>query len=164
MPTPTADLCDQFGDALRVLAPGLSDFGGITAFEGQVSTVRVFEDNGLVRAALESPGNGRVLVVDGQASLRCALLGGNLGLLAEQNGWAGVVVWGAIRDTAELRRCRTGVKALASCPRRPARAGAGERDVAVLVAGVAISPGDWLVADADGIVVGDASVAGPRPV
>jgi len=149
----TADLCDQFGDTLRVLEPNLASFGGIVDFGGRVTTLRVLEDNGLVRVALESPGAGCVLVVDGQASLRCALLGGNLGLLAERNGWAGVVVWGAVRDVAELQRCRVGVRALASCPRRPARDGAGEGDVPVVIAGVTIRPGDWLAADADGIVV-----------
>lgn len=163
MITPTADLCDQFGETLRVLEPGLASFGGVSAFGGRVATLRVLEDNGLVRAALESPGVGRVLVVDGHASLRCALLGGNLGRLAERNGWAGVVVWGAVRDVTELQRCRIGVRALASCPRRPARDGAGERDLRVLVAGVTISPGDWLVADADGIVVLSPSAAGSPP-
>lgn len=153
MAKPTADLCDQLGDKLRVLDPDFTGFGGVVAFGGRVTTLKVLEDNGLVRAALESPGDRRVLVVDGSASLRCALLGGNLGRLAEQNGWAGVVVWGAVRDVAELQQCRIGVRALASCPRRPARAGAGERDVPVVVAGVTIQAGDWLAADADGIVV-----------
>jgi regulator of ribonuclease activity A len=152
---PTSDLCDQFGDLMRVLEPGLQDFGGVTEFSGPVVTLRVFEDNALVRATLETPGEGRVLVIDGGASVRSALVGGLLGQLAERNRWAGVVVWGAVRDTEELRQCHVGVRALASNPRRSAKHGVGERDVPVTVAGVAIQPGHWLAADADGIVVMD---------
>lgn len=140
---------------MRVLEPGLQDFGGVTEFSGPVVTLRVFEDNALVRATLETPGEGRVLVIDGGASVRSALVGGLLGQLAERNRWAGVVVWGAVRDTEELRQCHVGVRALASNPRRSAKHGVGERDVPVTVAGVAIQPGHWLAADADGIVVMD---------
>jgi regulator of ribonuclease activity A len=152
---PTSDLCDQFGDLMRVLEPGLQDFGGVTEFSGPVVTLRVFEDNALVRATLETPGEGRVLVIDGGASVRSALVGGLLGQLAERNRWAGVVVWGAVRDTEELRQCHVGIRALAANPRRSAKHGVGERDVPVTVAGVAIQPGHWLAADADGIVVMD---------
>lgn len=150
---PTADLCDEYGHGVRVLMPGLQDFGGVASFAGPVTTLRVMEDNSLVRAALELPGEGRVLVVDGGASLRCALVGGQLGQLAERRGWAGIVVWGAVRDTEELRRCRVGIRALASNPRKSGKHGAGERDIAVTIAGVTIEPGEWLAADADGIVV-----------
>jgi regulator of ribonuclease activity A len=149
----TADLCDELGDAVRVLEPGLCSYGGVTDFAGPVTTLRVFEDNALVRAALEGPGAGRVLVVDGGGSMRSALVGGLLGRLAERNGWAGVVVWGAVRDAVELGACRVGIRARGTNPRRSAKAGAGERDVPVAVAGVTIAPGEWLAADADGLIV-----------
>jgi regulator of ribonuclease activity A len=158
-PRPTADLCDDYDPEVRVLAPGLADFGGVAAFAGPVSTLRVRADNGLVRAALSEPGGGRVLLVDGGAWLGAALVGGNLAKLAESNGWAGVVVWGAVRDVAELRACRVGLRALAACPRKSAKAGAGERDVPVEVAGVRVLPGEWLAADADGIIVAAKALA-----
>lgn len=157
---PTADLCDAneaslAAGTLRVVAPVFSDFGGVAAFAGPVSTIRCFEDNGLVRAALEEPGKGRVLVVDGGGSTRCALVGGNLGLLAQDNGWAGVVVYGCVRDTVELRGCKTGVRALAANPRRGGKRGGGERDVVVEVAGARVAPGQWCYCDADGILISD---------
>ncbi len=155
----TADLCDELGEAARVLPPALLDFGGRVAFSGPVSTLRVREDNALVRAALEEAGAGRVLVVEGGGSLRCALLGGNLGLLAERHGWAGVVVWGAVRDVAELRGRALGVRALGTCPRRSAKAGVGERDVSVTLGETRVAPGEWLTADADGVVVSEQAPA-----
>jgi regulator of ribonuclease activity A len=152
-PTPTADLCDDLGDDVRVLAPGFIDFGGRGAFSGPVTTLHLHEDNALVRVALGEAGAGRVLVIDGGASLRCALVGGNLGKLAEQNQWSGIVVWGAVRDVAELRDCGIGLRALAANPRKSEKRGSGTRDVPVVIGGVTVSPGDWLAADADGIVV-----------
>lgn len=155
----TTDLCDEHGDALRVLQPLYRDFGQRRAFHGRVRTLRVFEDNALVRAALETPGKGEVLVIDGGGSMRVALVGGNLGKLAETNGWAGIVVHGAVRDASELVVCDVGVKALGTIPKKGAKAGAGERDVAVTFAGVTIAPGDWLYADDDGIVVSEGALA-----
>lgn len=148
-----SDLCDEFGDEVRVLAPGFQGYGAVTSFAGPVTTLKVFEDNALVRATLETPGEGRVLVVDGDASLRCALVGGLLGQLAERNRWAGVVVWGAVRDAEELRQCHVGIRALATNPRKSVKRGEGARDVPVTIAGVTIAPGEWLAADADGIIV-----------
>ena len=107
----------------------------------------------MVRTVLETPGQGRVLVVDGGGSLRCALLGGNLAVLAQDNGWAGVIVHGCIRDVAEINECRIGVRALATMPVRSIKRGGGEQDVRVSIAGVAIQPGDWIYADQDGILV-----------
>lgn len=149
----TADVCDALGAEVRVLPPGLHDYGGVPSFAGRAVTLRVHEDNALVRAALETPGEGRVLVVDGGGSLRSALVGGNLGVLAATNGWAGLVVWGAVRDVAELRRCPVGVRALAAMPRRSAKEGRGERDVPLALGGIVVNPGDWVLADADGVVV-----------
>jgi regulator of ribonuclease activity A len=151
----TPDLCDRFGDLLRVAEPVFRDFGGARTFSGEVETVRVFEDNALVRATLETAGRGRVLVVDGGGSLRTALVGGNLAALAARNGWSGVVVAGAVRDLAELAVQPVGIKALAASPRRSAKAGAGARGVAVVIAGVTVAPGQFLWADADGVVVAD---------
>ncbi|MBN8491213.1 MAG: ribonuclease E activity regulator RraA [Burkholderiales bacterium] len=155
----TCDLCDaRKGDssgAFRVLPPVFRDFGGRTAFHGPVSTVRCFEDNSMVKAAVESPGQGRVLVVDGAGSLRRALLGGNLGAAAAKNGWAGLVIDGCVRDLAELAVCDIGIRALAPLPLPTERAGQGQRDVVLQIRGVWVRPGDWLYADADGIVLLD---------
>ena len=151
----TADLCDQFGAEVRVADPVFHDWGGIVNFAGPIETLRVFEDNALVRQVLETAGQGRVLVVDGGGSLRTALVGGNLAALAHRNGWSGIVVHGCIRDAAELAATPVGVKALAAIPRRSAQAGAGERGVPVALAGVSLAPGLWLYADGDGIVIAD---------
>jgi regulator of ribonuclease activity A len=151
----TADLCDRFGAELRVADPVFHDWGGATSFAGPIETLRVFEDNALVRRALETAGQGRVLVVDGGGSLRMALVGGNLASLGHRNGWSGIVVHGSVRDAAELAATPLGVKALAVIPRRSARVGAGERGVPLSFAGVTFAPGAWLYADRDGIVVAD---------
>lgn len=156
MTTPaTADLCDRHGHEVRVLAPGLLDLGGVASFSGLVTTLRVSEDNARVRAVLSEPGSGRVLVIDGGRSLRCALVGGTLATLAATNGWGGIIVWGAVRDVPELLAARIGIRALATCPRAAAKTGTGERDVRVHVSGVTFAPGQWVAADADGIVVAD---------
>ncbi|HSF86022.1 MAG TPA: ribonuclease E activity regulator RraA [Acidimicrobiia bacterium] len=148
----TADLSDQHPDAL-IADPGLSDFGGVRRFAGPIRTVRCIEDNSLVRVALEGPGNGAVLVVDGGGSLRCALLGDQLGTLAMENGWSGVIVNGCVRDSADLGTMDLGVKALATHPRKSVKRGEGERDVAVSFLGVEFSPGAMVYADGDGVVV-----------
>ena len=159
----TCDICDAHqadtSGAFRMLPPVWRAFGGVAAFSGAVSTVQCFEDNSLVRAALEAPGAGRVLVVDGGGSLRTALVGGKLGELAARNGWAGIVVDGCVRDGAELAVSRVGICALALCPMPPAKRGAGQSDVPVRLQGVLVKPGDWLYADADGIVVLDRPLA-----
>jgi len=162
-PPPVCDLCDAHKDdasgAFRVLPPMFRPFGGVIRFSGPVSTVRCFEDNTLVKVALDTPGQARVLVVDGGASMRRALLGGNLGTAAARNGWAGVLVNGCVRDVAELLQLQIGVLALAPMPMPPRKQGQGERDVAVLVQGVWVQPGDWLYADEDGVVVHSGSLA-----
>jgi regulator of ribonuclease activity A len=153
----TCDLCDTHkndssGD-FRVLPPVFRDFGGLQAFAGPVATVKCHEDNSHVKAAVDSPGLGRVLVVDGGGSLRRALVGGNLGAAAARNGWAGIVVDGCVRDVAELAQERVGIRALASMPLPTEKRQQGQSDVAVTIQGVPIHPGDWLYADADGMVV-----------
>ncbi len=153
----TCDLCDAHKNhadgAFRVLPPVFRDFGGKLKFSGPVSTVKCFEDNSFVKAAVSSPGLGRVLVVDGGGSLRRALVGGKLGAAAAENGWAGVVVDGCVRDAAELVLCDVGIRALALMPLPTERRDEGQRDVPVQVQGVWVRPGDWLYADADGMVV-----------
>lgn len=153
----TCDLCDVHkGDAsgaFRVLPPVFRTFGGRARFAGTVVTVQCYEDNTLVKQRLESPGEGRVLVVDGGASLRRALVGGNIGAAAARNGWAGVVVDGCVRDVAELAACDVGIVALASMPLPTERRQQGLADLPVRVQGVWVRPGEWLCADEDGIVV-----------
>ncbi len=157
MTTPaTCDLCDAHKNdttgQFRVLPPVFKDYGAVRRFCGQVVTVKCFEDNSLVKAAVDSPGQGRVLVVDGGTSMRRALLGGNLGAAAARNGWAGVVIDGCVRDVAELAGHAVGIRALAAIPLPTEKRNQGQADVAVQVQGVDVRPGDWLYADEDGIV------------
>lgn len=153
----TCDLCDahknDVGGDFRVLPPVFHDYGARQKFCGQVVTVKCFEDNSLVKAAVDGPGLGRVLVVDGGASLRRALLGGNLGKAAARNGWAGVIVDGCVRDRAELAACEVGIRALAHMPLPTEKRQQGQSEVEVTIQGVRVQPGDWLYADEDGIVV-----------
>ncbi|MFO7859202.1 MAG: ribonuclease E activity regulator RraA [Ectothiorhodospiraceae bacterium] len=153
MTTTTTDLCDAHADALSIATPMFQDYGGQRSFHGPVSTVKVFEDNSLVRAALEEAGDGRVLVVDGGGSMRCALLGDNLAAIGRSQGWAGVVVYGCIRDSADIAGMDFGVKALNTHPLKSVKKGAGERDVSVTFAGITIRAGSYLYADEDGLVV-----------
>lgn len=149
----TADLCDAHHDDIRVCEPVFTDYGGRLLFHGPVVTLTTLEDNAKLRALAETPGEGRVMVVDGGGSTAYALIGGNIAEIAAGNGWAGVVIHGAARDRHELAEIDFGVKALALCPRPPRTHGIGEVDVPVAIAGITIRPGDWLYADADGIVV-----------
>jgi regulator of ribonuclease activity A len=164
-PFATCDLCDAHEEdtsgAFRVLAPVFHDFGLAARFSGPVATVRAIEDNSRIREAVNSPGFvetpsgrvGRVLVVEGGGSLRRALVGGNLAVAAAKNGWAGIVVDGAVRDLAELQAAGIPVKALALMPLRSVKRGEGQRDIPIEMQGVPVRPGDWLYADEDGIVV-----------
>jgi regulator of ribonuclease activity A len=154
MTTPaTTDLCDEHPE-IQVCEPVFAAFGGRAAFSGPITTLKVFEDNSLVREAVGQPGQGRVLVVDGGGSLRCSLLGGNLAVAAATNGWAGVVINGCVRDVAELAAQPIGVRALAVFPRKSERGlHSGQAGIPVLFAGVVFREGEWLCADADGVVV-----------
>ncbi|MFT4193214.1 ribonuclease E activity regulator RraA [Ottowia sp.] len=153
----TCDLCDAHeGDtsgAFRVLPPVLRDFGAERPFSGAVHTLRAPEDNSRVREAVNSPGEGRVLVIDGGGSLRRALVGGNLAVAAAKNGWAGIVVDGCVRDVAELRAAGIPIRALGLMPLRTDKRGEGQAGEPVRIQGVWVRPGDWLYADEDGIVV-----------
>lgn len=149
----TCDLCDAHDDLIEVAEPVWRDFGGIVEFGGPARTVAVFEDNSLVRAELEQAGDGRVLVVDGGGSRRCALLGGNLAGLGEQNGWAGIVVYGCVRDSEEIAAARVGVKALATHPRKSRKRNEGRLGEPLRFAGVTIREGDHVYGDEDGLIV-----------
>lgn len=158
MSVATTDLSDAHPEA-QVADPIFADFGGASAFHGPIVTLKVFEDNGMVRALLEERGNGQVLVVDGGGSARCALVGGNLGKLGVDNGWAGIVVNGFVRDTDELAEQDIGIKALGAHPRKSEKGlHTGHRNRPVSFAGVTFKSGQWLYADADGIVVADGPI------
>ncbi len=138
---------------LRVVAPMFQRYGGKAAFAGNIVTLKLFEDNSLVRAVLGESGAGKVLVVDGGGSLRCALLGDQLAELAVKNGWEGVVVYGCIRDSAAINALPLGVRALNTHPLKTVKKNVGERDVPVTFGGVTFKPGEWLCADEDGVIV-----------
>ena len=168
----TCDICDAFEDDtsgdIRVLPPVFKDFGALKRFCGPVATLRCLEDNSRVRDAVNSTGYvdtptgrvGRVLVVEGAGSVRRALVGGNLAAAAARNGWAGIVVDGAVRDVAELNQAGIGIRALALMPMRTAKRGEGQVDLPVQIQGVWVRPGDWLYADEDGIVISARPVHG----
>ena len=153
----TCDFCDAHksddSGKFRVMPPVFKDFGGRTRFYGQVLTVKCYEDNSHVKSAVESEGLGRVLVVDGAGSLSRALLGGNLAAAAARNGWAGVVVYGCVRDLSELSALPLGIRALALNPMPTVRVNQGQTGVSIQVLGVPVHSGDWLYADNDGMVV-----------
>lgn len=149
----TADLYDRYGDHLGVCAPVFRDFGGHHQFCGQAVTVKCYEDNSRIKEALAEAGTGRVLVVDAGMSVRCAMIGDLIAASAVSNGWAGVIVTGAVRDSAALQNMPIGIKALATNPRKSVRRGEGLRDLAVDLAGVLVNPGDHVYADADGVIV-----------
>ncbi|KUM03912.1 ribonuclease E activity regulator RraA [Chromobacterium subtsugae] len=155
----TPDLCDSFADAVRVLEPIFQSYGGHARFHGQIVTLKLFEDNSLVRQTLGENGQGKVLVVDGGGSRRCALLGDQLGELAVRNGWAGLVIDGCVRDSAALGQLPLGVKALAAHPRKSVKLGGGQRDLPVRIAGCELAPGQWLYADEDGVIVAERQLA-----
>jgi len=148
----TADLCDEYPDSLQICEPGFSSYGGEPRFFGQISTIKCFEDNSLVREAVAEPGEGRVLVVDAGGSRRCAMLGDLLAAKAAAKGWSGVLLYGLIRDSADIAGMDLGVKALGTHPLKSVKKGVGERDVVVRFAGVTFVPGEYLYADEDGIV------------
>ncbi|MCG5494848.1 MULTISPECIES: ribonuclease E activity regulator RraA [Ectothiorhodospira] len=150
----TADLCDEHEDGdIQVCEPIFRDFGGEKAFSGEIVTLKCFEDNSKVREMLGTDGRGKVLVVDAGGSMRCAMLGDQLAILAVKNGWAGVVMYGCIRDSRACGALSLGVKAMATHPLKSRKMGVGQENIPVRFAGVEFRPGDLLFADEDGIVV-----------
>ncbi|WP_291990463.1 ribonuclease E activity regulator RraA [Candidatus Accumulibacter sp. ACC007] len=156
----TADLLDDneskvHDESVRVVTPMFNPYGGQSTFSGEIVTLKVFEDNSLVRAALAEDGEGKVLIIDGGGSLRCALVGDQLAILAHQNRWNGIVVYGCIRDSHDISGIKIGVRALDTHPLKSIKKGIGERDLAVSFGGVTFRPGDWIYVDDDGLVVSD---------
>lgn len=149
----TTDLSDANADSVAHVDPIFFDYGGETSFHGPITTLKVFEDNALVRSTVERPGEGRVLVVDGGGSMRCALFGGNLAQLAATNGWVGVLVFGCVRDRDELEAEKVGIKAIGHHPRKSIKKGLGDADLPVTFGGVTFTPGTWLYADRDGVII-----------
>ena len=157
----TTDLLDNHEaliaqEKLRIVAPMFQRYGGKSAFAGNIVTLKLFEDNSLVRSVLGESGTGKVLVVDGGGSLRCALLGDQLSELAVKNGWEGVIVYGCIRDSAAINALPLGVRALNTHPLKTVKKNVGERDIPVTFGGVTLKPGEWLCADVDGVIVSTA--------
>jgi regulator of ribonuclease activity A len=154
----TADLSDVHSDNLKAAGDVFKSFGLKKRFSGTITTVKVYEDNVLVKAALETNGTGKVLVVDGGGSLHMALMGDNLATLAINNGWEGVIINGAIRDSADINEMEVGVKALGTHPFKSIKKGEGQNDVTVTFAGIEFVPGEYLYSDEDGIVVAKAKL------
>jgi regulator of ribonuclease activity A len=151
----TANLVDAHESTLRCCEVQFRQFGGVLRFGGPVRTIKCFEDNTLIKQALSEPGKGAVLVVDGGGSVRTSLLGDYLAGLGVKNGWNGLVIWGAVRDTVALGQLAFGVKALGANPWRSSKTGSGQRDVPVAFGGMVFRPNDWLYSDEDGIVVSE---------
>jgi regulator of ribonuclease activity A len=153
----TPDLCDQFeaelGTSVRVVAPIFQRYGGRASFSGQIVTLKIFEDNSLVREAFAESGTGKILVIDGGGSLRCALVGDQLAMLARKSGWEGVVVYGCIRDSGDIAGIDIGIRALNTHPQKSIKKGAGDRDIAITFGGVTFHPGEYIYVDEDGILV-----------
>ncbi|BDB45751.1 MULTISPECIES: ribonuclease E activity regulator RraA [Mycobacterium] len=150
---PTADLVDDIGPDVRSCDLQFRQFGGRSQFAGPITTVRCFQDNALLKSILSQPGSGGVLVVDGDGSLHTALVGDLIAELGRSNGWVGLIVNGAVRDSAVLRGIDIGIKALGTNPRKSTKTGAGQRDVEITLGGVTFTPGDIAYSDDDGIVV-----------
>ena len=149
----TTDLSDEFGEKLQACQPLFRDFGAPKRFCGPIATIKCFEDNSLVREAVAEPGNGRVLVVDAGGSMRRAVLGDLLAQKAVDNGWNGFVIYGCIRDSVAIGLMPIGVKALGTHPVKTDKRGEGQRDITVRFADATFTPGAWVYADADGILV-----------
>jgi len=156
----TPDLLDKHeariqDGRVRVVTPMFQSYGGRTGVREKIVTLKLFEDNSLVREALVEDGRGKVLVIDGGGSLRCALVGDQLAILAHRNTWEGIVVYGCIRDSDDISRIDLGLRALNTHPLKSIKKGIGERDVAVTFGGVTFRNGEWIYADNDGVVVSD---------
>lgn len=161
MPFTTADLCDEHSDEahFQIAEPILKNFGGNAIFSGQISTLKVFEDNVLIRKVLEEKVNNRILVIDGGGSQRCALLGGDLATIAFNNGWQGIVIYGCVRDSVELTQIPIGIRALRTHPLKSHKKGMGDRDVLVTFGGINFKKDHFLYADRDGIIVSDTKLS-----
>jgi len=151
----TADLCDQYGERVRVCSLSFQNYGGKTSFYGPITTVDVMEDNVLVREALETVPAGSVVVVDGKGSKQCALVGDRLAQIACDRQLAGIIVHGCIRDSKEISMMPIGVVALGTCPRKSKKEGKGARDTIVHFGDIEWKPGTYVYVDEDGVIVSD---------
>lgn len=158
----TPDLCDAYPDLIQVVEPMLSNFGGRDSFGGQIVTLKCFEDNSLVKEQIALDGKGKVLVVDGGGSLRCAMLGDMVAEQASKNGWEGLLIYGCVRDVDMLAQTDLGVQALASHPKKSEKRGIGELNVPVTFGGVTFKPGDYLYADNNGVIISPSPLTMPE--
>ncbi|PBQ00252.1 ribonuclease E activity regulator RraA [Pseudomonas congelans] len=158
----TPDLCDAYPDLIQIVEPMFSNFGGRDSFGGQIVTLKCFEDNSKVREQVELDGRGKVLVVDGGGSLRCALLGDMLADKAAKNGWEGMLIYGCIRDVDVIAQTDLGVQALASHPKKTEKRGIGELNVPVTFGGVTFRPGEYLYADNNGVIISPSPLTMPE--
>ncbi|MDX8387683.1 MAG: ribonuclease E activity regulator RraA [Ghiorsea sp.] len=149
----TTDLYDDYLEDLQVAAPIFRDFGGKTKFCGQIVTLKAFEDNTFLKSSFESDGKGRVLVVDSAGSLRAAMMGDVMAALGASNGWEGVIIHGCIRDSADVAKVNIGAKALATIPRKTIKRNQGTLNIPVSFADVTFTPGEYVYADEDGIII-----------
>ena len=150
----TADLLDEYPESI-VLMENFLSYGEVSTFFGRAKTIHAPEDNSLVRQALETEGNNQVLVIDGGASRACALVGDQLALLAIENGWAGIIVNGYIRDSAVIAEMHIGIKALGTNPRKSIKKNRGEADIELTIRQIQIKPGNWIYSDADGVIISE---------
>ena len=150
----TADLLDEYPESI-VLMENFLSYGEVSTFFGRAKTIHAPEDNSLVRQALETEGNNQVLVIDGGASRACALVGDQLALLAIENGWAGIIVNGYIRDSAVFSEMHIGIKALGTNPRKSIKKNRGEADIELAIGQIPIKPGNWIYSDADGVIISE---------
>ncbi|MGM0614279.1 MAG: ribonuclease E activity regulator RraA [Pseudomonadota bacterium] len=157
----TPDICDAYPE-VAVVEPIFANFGGLDAFAGPIRTVKCFEDNSMVKQAVAEPGDGAVLVVDAGGSYRCAMLGDMLAEQAVDNGWAGIVMYGCVRDVDVLATLNLGIQALGNHPRKSEKRGEGQRDISVHIGGVKMTPGQWLYADNNGILIAEQQLELPE--
>ncbi|WP_025996038.1 ribonuclease E activity regulator RraA [Pseudomonas viridiflava] len=158
----TPDLCDAYPDLIQVVEPMFSNFGGRDSFGGQIVTLKCFEDNSLVKEQIALDGKGKVLVVDGGGSLRCAMLGDMVAEQASKNDWEGLLIYGCVRDVDMLAQTDLGVQALASHPKKSEKRGIGELNVPVTFGGVTFKPGDYLYADNNGVIISPSPLTMPE--
>ena len=157
----TPDLCDAHPEHVRVVEPLFTNYGGRSDFGGEILTIKCHEDNSLVKEHVANPGNGKVMVVDGGGSLRCALLGDMLAAKAVENGWAGIIIYGCIRDVDDIRKMDLGVQALRTIPIKSNRQGRGDLNIPITFGGVTFRPGEFVYADNNGIIVADKALSMP---
>lgn len=149
----TPDLCDDNPELVRVVEPMFNNYGGKRAFCGEIVTVKCHEDNSVLKAQASTPGHGKVMVVDGGGSLRCALLGDLIAAKAVENGWQGLIIYGCIRDVDAIGELNLGVQALRTVPIKSVRKDRGDLNIAITFGGVKFQPGEYVYADNNGIIV-----------